>query len=90
MGSPGEEAISVGYNDTAWRSLDLPHDWSIEGTYEQTANGTDWQSGYLPAGTGWYRKTFAYDPAWKDKKSPYSVRRNLSEQRSLDQRSLVG
>ncbi|WP_455639936.1 sugar-binding domain-containing protein [Parabacteroides sp.] len=68
LGDPGEKAISADYNDTAWRLLNLPHDWSIEGTYEQTANGTDWQSGYLPAGTGWYRKTFAYDPAWKDKK----------------------
>lgn len=68
LGNPGEEAISADYNDTAWRLLNLPHDWSIEGTYEQTVNGTDWQSGYLPAGTGWYRKTFAYDPAWKDKK----------------------
>lgn len=68
QGNVEEEALSPGYNDSGWRQLDLPHDWSIEGTYEQTANGTDWQSGYLPAGTGWYRKTFAYDPAWKDKK----------------------
>lgn len=68
QGNVEEEALSPGYNDSGWRQLDLPHDWSIEGTYEQTANGTDWQSGYLPAGTGWYRKTFAYNPDWKDKK----------------------
>ena len=53
----GEEAVFPGYNDSAWRTLNLPHDWSIEGAYEQTANGTDWQSGFLPAGIGWYRKT---------------------------------
>lgn len=64
----GEEAVFPGYNDSAWRTLNLPHDWSIEGAYEQTANGTDWQSGFLPAGIGWYRKTFAYDPAWATKK----------------------
>ena len=68
QGNVGEDALSPGYNDSGWRQLDLPHDWSIEGIYEQTANGTDWQSGYLPAGTGWYRKTFAYNPDWKDKK----------------------
>ena len=43
------------YNDSSWRILDLPHDWSIEGKFD-TIYGTDWQSGYLPAGIGWYRK----------------------------------
>lgn len=51
-----------------WRVLDLPHDWSIEGKYDQTANGTDWQSGFLPAGIGWYRKSFLYEPKWDGKK----------------------
>ena len=35
--------------------LDVPHDWGVEGTYD-TIYGTDWQSGYLPTGIGWYRK----------------------------------
>lgn len=39
----------------SWRKLNLPHDWSVEGTYD-TIHGTDWQTGYLPAGIGWYRK----------------------------------
>ena len=68
LGDKGQEAIQPGYNDSDWRALDLPHDWSIEGAYEQTANGTDWQSGFLPAGIGWYRKTFSYDPDWNGKK----------------------
>ncbi|MES1218941.1 MAG: sugar-binding domain-containing protein [Bacteroidota bacterium] len=44
-----------GLNDAAWRSVDLPHDWSIEGPYDSI-----WASAtaYLPAGIGWYRKTF--------------------------------
>lgn len=62
----GAEHIS--YKDTRWRKLNLPHDWSIEGKYEPTLNGTDWQSGYLPVGIGWYRKSFSYDPSWKNKK----------------------
>ena len=43
------------YNDSNWRRLTLPHDWSIEATPSK-----DWASctGYLPGGIGWYRKTF--------------------------------
>lgn len=55
------------YSDNEWRKLNLPHDWSIEGEYKETENGTDWQSGYLPAGIGWYRKTFDLSSSWKDK-----------------------
>ena len=54
-------------NTSGWRMLDLPHDWSIEGEYSQNY-GTDWQSGFLPAGIGWYRKTLNWNPAWKNKK----------------------
>ncbi|HMD71499.1 MAG TPA: hypothetical protein VKF41_09160, partial [Bryobacteraceae bacterium] len=42
-----------GLDDSGWRKLNLPHDWSIEGTYSgANASGT----GYLPGGIGWYRK----------------------------------
>ena len=48
-------AEQVDFNDSAWRKLNLPHDWSIEGPYAPTnASGT----GYLPGGIGWYRKRF--------------------------------
>ncbi|MCD6355153.1 MAG: DUF4982 domain-containing protein, partial [Prolixibacteraceae bacterium] len=53
-------------NTDSWRTLDLPHDWSVEGEYSQN-NGTDWQSGFLPAGIGWYRKTIKWKPEWKNK-----------------------
>ncbi len=42
----------------------MPHDWSIEGTIEQH-NPTGPAGGYLPAGIGWYRKTFQVPPSWK-------------------------
>ena len=45
------------FNDAAWRSLSVPHDWSIEGPYDRN-NPTGRGGGYLPAGIGWYRKTF--------------------------------
>ena len=68
LGNTEQDVILPAYNDSDWRTLNLPHDWSIEGTYDRTANGTDWQSGFLPAGIGWYRKTFIYDPAWVARK----------------------
>ena len=45
------------FADAKWRTLAVPHDWSIEGPYDQ-ANPTGRGGGYLPAGVGWYRKTF--------------------------------
>ncbi|CAK7084020.1 MAG: Putative beta-glucuronidase [Parabacteroides sp.] len=68
LGNRGQDVVLPSYDDSGWRMLNLPHDWSIEGIYEQTANGTDWQSGYLPAGIGWYRKTFSYNQDWENKK----------------------
>jgi len=44
-------------NDASWRSLDLPHDWSIEGQFSAT-NPAGAGGGALPGGIGWYRKTF--------------------------------
>jgi beta-galactosidase/beta-glucuronidase len=42
-------------NENSWRTLDLPHDWSIEGPFSKDfASGT----GFLPGGIGWYRKSF--------------------------------
>lgn len=43
------------YDDSSWRTLDLPHDWSIE--QEFTADVSSW-NGALPSGVGWYRKSF--------------------------------
>lgn len=53
---PGAEQPA--FADTSWRTLDLPHDWSIEGAYDQQAP-TGGSGGYLPTGIGWYRKTFS-------------------------------
>src|SRR6266513_1065785 len=52
---PGAQDIA--FDAAAWRSLDLPHDWSIEGEFsEQNPAGV--AGGALPGGVGWYRKTF--------------------------------
>jgi len=48
-------------DDSAWRSLNLPHDWSIEGEFSEK-NPAGFGGGALPGGTGWYRKTFTLPP----------------------------
>jgi beta-galactosidase len=44
-------------DDSNWRLLDLPHDWSIEGQFSED-NPAGIGGGALPGGIGWYRKTF--------------------------------
>jgi len=50
-------AQEPGFDDKSWRTVDVPHDWSIEGTYDQSAPGGG-NIAYLPTGIGWYRKHF--------------------------------
>jgi beta-galactosidase len=46
------------FNDSGWRQLNVPHDWSIEGPF-----GAEFGSGngFAPGGIGWYRKHFKLD-----------------------------
>jgi beta-galactosidase len=44
-------------DDSKWRLLNLPHDWSIEGAFSEK-NPAGFAGGALPGGIGWYRKTF--------------------------------
>lgn len=62
-----EESISPTFDDSEWRILNIPHDWSIEGRYNKY-NKTGRGGGYLPAGDGWYRKTFSVSSAEKTNK----------------------
>ena len=55
-------AETPSFDDTKWRTLNVPHDWSIEGPYDKT-NPSARGGGYLPTGIGWYRKTFQVDKA---------------------------
>lgn len=45
-----------------WKTLDLPHDWSIEGPFSEEYKTTINQ-GALPAGIGWYMKMFRMEPS---------------------------
>jgi len=66
-----QDAESPLLKDDTWRSLDLPHDWSIEtlpnqetgkviGPFSKESIGTT-ATGYTVGGTAWYRKTFTLD-----------------------------
>ncbi len=50
-----ENAELESFDDSQWRTLDVPHDWSIEGEYNQD-NPSGIAGAFLPTGTGWYRK----------------------------------
>jgi beta-galactosidase len=53
-------------DDTGWRMLNLPHDWSIEGEFNKDNPATP-EGGALPGGIGWYRKTFTVPVTAKNK-----------------------
>lgn len=48
-------ALATPLNDTAWRDIRLPHDWSVESSFSKELEGC---TGYLPGGIGWYQKHF--------------------------------
>jgi beta-galactosidase len=66
LGDPdGAEAPS--FADASWRTVDLPHDWSIE-SQPGKDNSSGAGGGFFPGGTGWYRKTFRVPADWKGKR----------------------
>jgi beta-galactosidase len=54
-----------GLDDSGWRKLDLPHDWSIEGVFDKSYASS---TGFLPGGIGWYRKSFIIPDNEKNRK----------------------
>ncbi len=55
-------AFAIDFDDSRWRKLNLPHDWSIEGNFSEK-HPADVGGGALPGGLGWYRKSFNLSPA---------------------------
>lgn len=58
-------AEDPGFNDSSWEQVNLPHDYSIEQDYSTSGEA---ESGYLPGGTGWYRKNFTVDSSAEGKR----------------------
>lgn len=59
------QAKSAAFNDQSWQSVDLPHDWSVKGTLDESLASC---TGYLPGGIGWYRKHLNIPATEKGKK----------------------
>jgi beta-galactosidase len=70
-------AENPAFDDSGWRSIDLPHDWSIEnfadkdnedhiGPFTRTSEG-GLSTGYVKGGTAWYRKHFSADKDYSTK-----------------------
>lgn len=61
-----QNAWNRSYDDSDWQSVILPHDWSVSYPFDQNnSSGT----GYLPGGTGFYRKRFKLDPSDREKRA---------------------
>ena len=77
-----EGAQALNYDDSAWRLVDLPHDFQIEQPWvtpgsderpDASDPGANVRSrlssrGFKEMGIGWYRKTFTPDEAWKGRR----------------------
>ena len=74
-GEAGNTPINPKFNDSAWRNLDLPHDWVVELPFVNSANYDVLAHGYKPVGglfpetsIGWYRKKFFVEKGDTSKK----------------------
>lgn len=54
------------FKDDSWRKLNVPHDWSVEGEFNEKNPATT-GGGALPGGIGWYRKSFTVGANLKGK-----------------------
>ena len=60
-GPQTDEIVQPGFDDSSWRTVQVPHDWGFEfGRTKGDAN--------LPAGVGFYRKTFTVPKEYEGKK----------------------
>ncbi|MDE6290008.1 MAG: beta-galactosidase, partial [Muribaculaceae bacterium] len=82
--SPGQKegAEAIGFDETGWQTVNLPHDFQISQPWvEPEAGDTGDKSnlmaniasklssrGFKEMGEGWYRKTFTPDPSWEGKR----------------------
>ena len=66
QGDPAD-AFTAGFNDSTWRAVTLPHDWSIEGKIAPNAP-TGGTGGFFPCGVAWYRHRIDAPASWKEKR----------------------
>ena len=59
-------AAAPDLDDSAWRTLDLPHDFQFEQPWDKEVVSSS--RAFKPLCEGWYRKHFTADPAWRGKR----------------------
>ncbi|HXN36366.1 MAG TPA: beta galactosidase jelly roll domain-containing protein, partial [Opitutaceae bacterium] len=59
--APGAEQAA--FDDSGWRSVDVPHDWAISGPFDPKSPAKG-EGAFLPAGIGWYRRHLSSDPSY--------------------------
>lgn len=64
--APEDQVITDSFDDAAWDTVTLPHDWAIYNDFEN-GNGVRAAQGALAGGVGWYRKSFTLPEDMKDK-----------------------
>ena len=47
---------AAGFDDASWRTVSVPHDWSVELDFNSSSPAT-YEGGYLDGGDAWYRTT---------------------------------
>ena len=57
-------AMAPAFKENGWRSVRVPHDWSVEEPFRAEYGSGN---GYAAGGVGWYRKHFTLDPTQKDR-----------------------
>ena len=74
----GQGCIATGFNDSAWRTLDVPHDWAVEQDFANIKNEGLQDHGFKAVGglfpktsIGWYRRSF--DVAAADSGNKFSI-----------------
>ncbi len=60
-------AQNTSFNDSGWKSINVPHDWSVTLPFNQFSEAGS-GGGYLDGGLGWYRKTFNLSQSSAEKK----------------------
>ena len=51
---------AAGFDDASWRTVNVPHDWSVELDFNASSPAT-YEGGYLDGGDAWYRTTVSVD-----------------------------
>jgi beta-galactosidase len=62
---PKPDFLGATYDDSSWQTVNVPHDYVVEGAFDPKA---DEAHGYLPVGPSWYRKKISIPAADKDRR----------------------